>query len=85
MEHMPKPCDISGCQNEAEYWIDTDNGFVEQLLASTTNTGTFYLCGDHESEIAEDGIYTHLRIDTGEIFKVEIAVYQCHPECNVCL
>jgi hypothetical protein len=84
MEHIEKRCDIHGCQEEAEYWIDTDNGFIEQLMANRSNTGTFYLCGNHKCDISEDEVYRHLRIDTGEVWTLEIGMYQCHPDCTVC-
>jgi hypothetical protein len=34
-------------RQEAGYWIDTSEGFVESLLTTVTAPDTFYLCLDH--------------------------------------
>jgi hypothetical protein len=70
-EHVPKHCDITGCREEASYWIDTAEGFIENLLKTQQAVETFYLCLNHQSDLMShgdnDGFYVHLRIDTGEI------------------
>jgi hypothetical protein len=87
-KHVPKHCDITGCQEEASYWIDTAEGFIENLLKTQQAVDTFYLCVSHQSGLMShgdnDGFYVHLRIDTGEITEHEIAKYACHPECEAC-
>ncbi len=66
--HVAKMCNVSGCNIEASYWIDTSEGFAEPLLESASPS-TFYLCLDHQYELdGKDGNgYAHLRIDTGEL------------------
>ena len=85
MEHVPAYCMVNGCKSEADYWIDTEEGFVESLLTEGA-PDTFYLCADHMTVIADDegGTYQHLRIDTGEIVAKEFGGYSCHAECEVC-
>jgi hypothetical protein len=83
MEHIPEWCMVSGCAREADYWIDTSDGFTETLLATVDAPETFYMCVDHMATVA-NGNYSHIRIDTGEITEVEIAGYSCDQECEVC-
>jgi hypothetical protein len=85
-EHIAKICNVTECKTEASYWIDTGDGFVESLLATVSVPSTFYLCADHMSELAneETGCYHHLRIDTGEMFQLEIGSYACSEECDIC-
>ena len=90
MKHIPKWCDVIGCTQEATYWIDTGEGFVESLLAKSTKAPsanqTFYLCIDHQYMLMnqETGMYTHLRVDTGEVHELEIGSYSCSPDCHDC-
>ena len=87
-EHVPKNCDITGCRLEASYWIDTAEGFIENLLKTQQAVDTFYLCVSHQSGLMShgdnDGFYVHLRIDTGEITTHEIGKYACADDCDVC-
>lgn len=87
-EHVAKRCMVRGCETEAEFWIDATTGFCESLLVTSPTPETFYLCSDHQYELSGkddmDGIYVHLRIDTGELHQMEIANYACHPDCGVC-
>jgi hypothetical protein len=76
---------VTGCEQEASYWIDTSEGFTERLLEMTTAPDTFYICTDHMNDLDLDGSYRHLRIDTGEIYQFEIGKYCCHDECEDCL
>ena len=72
-EHIPAWCMISGCKEEASYWV----AFEERP--------TFYLCSDHAIEIADDDFeYPVLDPVTREIKKVEIGGYCCSCECDVC-
>ncbi len=84
MKHVPKFCMVADCKVEASYWIDSE-GFVEALMSEPAPE-TFYLCSDHMTKVVNDetGNYHHLRIDTGEIFEMEIAGYACDPECEIC-
>jgi hypothetical protein len=87
-EHVPKNCDITGCRLEASYWIDTAEGFIENLLKTQEAADTFYLCLSHQSDLMSHGdnagFYVHLRIDTGEITTHEIGKYACADDCDVC-
>jgi hypothetical protein len=83
-KHIVKMCDVEGCETEASYWIDTTEGFVENLLHHEPKT-TFYLCLDHQYVLMNgNGMYAHLRLDTGEIDELEIGSYACHPKCRDC-
>jgi hypothetical protein len=86
-EHIAKKCNVKDCEQEASYWIDTSEGFVESLLDATV-PHTFYLCIDHQYELdgkdVNEGGYVHLRIDTGELYWREIGKYSCSEECDVC-
>ena len=86
-EHIPKQCMVSFCKAEATYWIETSKGFCESLLTPPPPE-TFYLCIDHQYELngndENDGGYVHLRVDTGELYWIEIGVYACSPDCDVC-
>ena len=74
-QYAAEKCTIGGCGQEAVYWIDTTEGFVERLLTTATAPDTFYLCRDHYNEVAnDDGEYVHLRIDTGELIHFETGV-----------
>jgi hypothetical protein len=85
MKHVPAYCMVNGCKDEASYWIDTEDGFVESLLTNGAPS-TFYLCADHMTQIVKDetGGYQYLRIDTGEIVSKEIGGYSCSDKCRVC-
>jgi hypothetical protein len=84
MEHTPAYCMVKDCKLEADYWLDTSEGFAEGLLAEAAPS-TFYLCADHMTQVCdEDSTYQHLRIDTGDIFSIEAAKYACDPQCEVC-
>jgi hypothetical protein len=79
---------VNECESEAEYWIDTTEGFLENLMTEK-GPETFYLCLDHMNEIEsngdQEGYYTHLRIDTGEIEHYEIGKYCCSEDCEECM
>ena len=67
--HLPAPCSVKDCSNEAEAWI-----------ANIGGRDTFYLCDEHlpECEI-------HLVInDDGTITNHEVAIYSCAEDCAVC-
>ena len=78
---------VSECDTEATYWIDATKGFCESLLDSSSPS-TFYLCIDHQYELngkdEQEGGYVHLRVDTGELDWIEIGVYACSPDCDIC-
>ena len=85
MKHIPVHCMVAGCKDEASYWIDAEEGFLETLMGITAPK-TFYVCVDHMNDLQneEDGNYHHLRIDTGEVFVFEFAKYCCNgcePDC----
>jgi hypothetical protein len=85
--HIPQTCDIAGCEQEATYWIDTSEGFAENMLGNGSKD-TFYLCLDHQYELngkeEHEGFYVHLRTDTGEIWQREIGKYSCSDNCDEC-
>lgn len=83
-KHIVRMCGVEGCKAEAAYWIDTTEGFVENLLHSEA-TNTIYLCLDHQYVLMNgNSMYAHLRLDTGEIIELEIGSYACHPKCREC-
>jgi hypothetical protein len=85
--HISKQCMVKDCTAEATYWIATTRGFCESLLG-TALSETFYLCIDHQYDLngndINDGGYVHLRVDTGELYWIEMGVYACSPDCDVC-
>ncbi len=74
-KHIPAYCNINGCEREADYWLEV-KGFVDD---------TFYLCGHHYTELANDeGNYTQLDTELGTITEREIAGYSCSESCGIC-
>lgn len=64
---------VSGCNSEADYRIDTEEGLAESLLTGGA-PDTFNLCAAHMSAIGDDygGHHIHLHVDTGGIIDKEI-------------
>lgn len=84
MEHQPAYCMIAECKKEASWWIDASEAFYE-ALGNLDLSDTFYLCSDHYGKIQnENGNYTHVRIDTGEMYDITIGGYKCHDDCEEC-
>ena len=76
---------VYDCKDQASWWIDTSQGFTETLLGLGPAHDTFYLCSDHYGEIQnENGNYTHIRIDSGDMHDITIGGYLCHDDCEVC-
>lgn len=78
--HVPAYCMIDGCKEEATRWYDTTGTPFQGVPHNT-----FYLCGDHASEMSpEDDVVQILDMETGAEKEVELAVYSCSEECKVC-
>ena len=69
-DHVPVPCSVPRCQNEASFWI-----------GDIAERGTFYPCDMHNVET--EGFYQHIETD-GSITSREVAVYGCSETCTVC-
>ena len=69
-DHVPVPCSVPRCQNEASFWV-----------ADIAGRETFYLCDTHNVET--EGFYQHIETD-GSVTNREVAVYACADPCEVC-
>lgn len=83
-QHIEVACMVRSCKEEASYWIPFDP-------SHHLENDTFYLCDEHMETVAgfdEEGNvsqeYFTLNTMTGDIESVEIGVYSCSEECEVC-
>lgn len=75
LNHNPAYCNITDCKAEADSWIEEP----------TADNQTFYLCQEHREQIEdEDGFYNIIDTENKSIVGVEIAIYQCNENCEVC-
>jgi hypothetical protein len=80
-KHFPAYCDIEGCGEEASRWIDVSG--IEK--ATDIKDNTFYLCPEHAEILSpEDSMVHILNLDTKSITTLELAVYSCSDDCEVC-
>lgn len=82
-KHIAFNCNVKGCKQEAEYWIDTKDLSGDFDLKNHT----FYLCLEHATSLSmadECEYISFLNPETGKIREVEVAVYSCSENCKVC-
>lgn len=82
VKHKIIKCDVRDCYDEATRWIET-----KELSGDFDMKGkhTFYICEEHQTTLSpEDDVIKFLNPETGRIRTVEVAVYSCDENCQVC-
>jgi len=75
LNHYPQYCELRNCTSEATNWIECE----------VSEDKTFYLCQEHAETLGgEDGVYAELDPLNNTIKFIEIAVYSCSEQCEVC-
>ena len=70
--HEPKMCMREGCSEEATRWYE-ERGYPDE---------TFYVCTEHPEVAAAEESDARILNSEGKL--VELAVYQCAEDCEVC-
>jgi len=82
-KHQPLRCDVKACIQEATRWIDTEDLSGDFDIKDPFHT--FYLCEHHAAEISpDDDVIRFLNPETGKLRTIELAVYACNDDCEVC-
>ncbi len=83
IKHKVIKCNVKGCKQEATRWFDTAqvSGDFDMKFKDT-----FYLCLEHAEKISMgDDTYAYfLNPETGKMRQIELAVYSCSEQCDVC-
>ena len=80
--HKSIKCQIKGCKQNATRWFETKKLSGDFDMKSHD---TFYLCTEHASQLSPtDEVVLFLNPETGKLRQIELAIYECQPDCSVC-